>query len=293
MPLCSYCRAAPAIHNSHVIPRFVSKHIKANSPFGHMLNSWKNKPTYDLHKGPYLCATCDNQVFSAWENRFSQDFWPDPLGSGACLGDEAIIRFVTSLAYRYALHFIATSPITRNNQYSEYFRDLTFDALTDPSRVGKTLYIYPYVFRPIASSCELLVGVNHLLNLAVHGESLPKEGNLPNAMIVMVPRLLLLFCDGDLSDSSDCGLRNPVTLAVGKPFDSMTGNADMPQFLVTPLNRWIGQGQAHQKSLGRWKRLAYGVDRNVNPHKMCYVAQGYDRALARWQQEHCEHGARR
>lgn len=285
--LCRYCNSAPPIRESHVVPRFMGEHIKRNSPFGHLLNTWCRKPVFDLHKGPYLCATCDNELFSSWENFFSKSIWCDPLAPNAKWSDERSIKFALSLAYRYAIHFIETSPIATHKPYSEFMRDLTRTALKDNSHVDRNIFIYPYIHRAISAECSLIHGVNHLLSLAVHAENLPQEGDLPNSMLVVVPKVIFLFCDRNLSACSDNKITNPSSLSVGAAFNATTANANMPVFISSVLNRIIGQGQAQQKQLGRWKRMAYGTDKLLNPKKICYVAQKQDQDLLDWQKSNC------
>lgn len=274
---------APTITNSHVVPKFLGAYIKKNSPSGHMLNLWERLPQFDLHKGPYLCAQCDNSVFGAWETYYSQNVWPNPLGTTAAWGDIRTINFFLAIAYRYALHFLATSPIVANSSYSAYIRDLCKKGLKQLGEIGKTLFIYPYVHRPIQQDCDLLPGINHLLNLGVHGKSLPSEGDLPNAMLILTPKVLVLLCDADIRQSLDCRMKAPTYLSPGASFDPSTQNTDMPAFLCSKLNSYIGQGQGHQKQLGRWKRLAYGTDKMLNPWKMCYQTNIQDQALHDWQ----------
>lgn len=285
--LCNYCGAAPAIANSHVVPKFMGLYIKKNSPFGHMMNLWARVPQFDLHKGPYLCAKCDNEIFGSWETYFSQKVWPDPLHARDEWDDLRVIDFLISLVYRYAVHFLATSPIAAHAPYSTYLRDLSARALRSSTEIGRALFVYPYVHRPIAHECTLLAGINHLLNLAVHGESLPREGNLPNAILVITPKILTLVCDAALEASTGCTMKGPVHLSVGAPFDALSSNTDMPVFLASKLNGYIGEGQGHQKELGRWKHLAYGTDKLLNPGKMCYQAQAQDEALWDWQKTNC------
>lgn len=285
--LCNYCGMAPTISKSHVVPRFLGAYIKKNSPFGRMLNLWERVPKYDLHKGPYLCARCDNSVFGAWETYYSQNVWPNPVGTRAAWSDVRTINFFLAIAYRYALHFLATSPIAANAAYSAYIRDLCKAGLGQSSTIAKTLFIYPYVHQPIRRGCDLLPGINHLLSLGVGAESLPREGDLPNAMLILVPKVLVLLCDDDIRKSSDCTMKKPACLSPGGSFDPSTQNTDMPAFLCSRLNRYIGQGQGHQKQLGLWKRLAYAADKMSNPWKMCYQANTHDQALHDWQKANC------
>lgn len=284
---CYFCKSAPPIKDSHVVPNFMSKHIKKNSPFGNMLNLWSNKSKHDLHKGSYFCAKCDNEMISGWEGFFARKVWNNPLCADDQWGKEESLKFILSLAYRYAIHFLETSPISANHPYSNCVKNTTETAIRDNSIVGNGLYIYPYVHQAILQDCSLLPGVNHLLSLSAHGESLPKEGSLPNAFLVIVPKIVFLFCDGDLTKAKENTLSNPVYLMPGKDFHASTSNNDMPIFLSSIFNRLVNHGQSHQKQMGRWKKMAYGTDKLLNPNKMCYVAQNEDQLLLDWQRNKC------
>lgn len=285
--ICDFCKSSPTIRNSHVVPNFVGKHIKANSPFGFVLNTWMTKPQYDIFKGPYLCARCDNETFSSWENFYASNIFRRPGEASSEWGNEDAILFVLSLAYRYTLHFLLTSPIRGHRPYTEQYRDRLKAAMQNPSSVGKSLYVYPYVHRVIESECGMLPGVNHLLQLAIHSECLPREGDLPNAMLVIIPNTIFLYCDADLSVSRDSKIQNPVSLSIGSSLDVEQANVEMPRFLKTILNRLVGHGQNHQRLLGRWKKLAYGADKLLNPEKICYVADEQDKQLAVWRSANC------
>lgn len=270
------------------MPRFLARYIKDNSPSGYMLNTWQERPQYDLNKGSYLCATCDNEVFSKWENHFRLNVWPRLIDPGPKWNDEDTLKFLVSLAYRYTLHFLATSPIAGNRAYSTFMRNLMQGALKDVNTIGQSLYVYPYVYRTITAECALLPGVNLLLSLGVHGRSLPAEGLLPDAMLVMIPSLLVLFC---VSDLAACGapsnMKSPKSLCIGGVFDPRAENVDMPVFLYHLLNEYIGNSQAHQKHLGLWRKFAHHADQWVHPTKICYVANRLDKVLLDWQKINC------
>lgn len=284
---CYLCKSAPPIKDSHVVPNFMSKHIKKNSPFGYMLNVWSKKPKHDLHKGPYFCKKCDNEVISGWEGFFANKIWRDPLGGNSYWGARESLSFILSLAYRYAIHFIETSPMPGNLTYSRCVLKVMEDAILDNSKVGKSLFIYPYVHQEITDSCALIPGINHLLSLAAHGQSLPKEGALPNAFLVIVPKMIFLFCDQNLATVNEESLADPVHLEPGRNFDPLTSNTDMPIFMSSILNGLINAGVSHQKNIGRFKKMAYGTDKILNPNKICYEAQSQDQLLSNWQRKNC------
>lgn len=285
--LCKFCNNAPPIRESHVIPRFMGTYIKKNSPFGNMINLWSGKTVLDLLKGPYFCTHCDNVVISGWENYFSSNVWPAPLKASAKWTQPESINFILSLAYRYAIHFMETSPITISHSYSDCVRKNTESAIRNNSLVGNSIFIYPYIHRAITQESLLLPGVNHLLSLAVHGQSLPQEEDLPNAFLVIVPKMLFLFCDRDLTGCHTPNMKNPIHLIPNKSFDPSTANIDMPLFIYSVLNKLIGETKIHQKKLGLWKKLAYGTDKILNPQKVCYLAQSQDQVLLSWKNKNC------
>jgi len=171
--------------------------------------------------------------------------------------------------------------------YGEYFRSITEPALKGAGGLGKDIFIYPYVYRPIVRDCALLPGVNHYLSLGIHGIGLPNEPGLPNAMLVVIPKVMFLFCDGDLATARSNTMKAAETLTSGGRFDPLAANADMPAFIAPVLNRAVGGSQGHQKALNRWRTLATNIDRQLNPRKVCYLAREHDRQLAEWQSSNC------
>jgi hypothetical protein len=230
-------------------------------------------------------------VISGWENFFASKIWRDPLNANNHWGDEGSLNFILSLVYRYGIHSIETSSTTVNQDYLKCVVKIAENAIRDNSKVGSSVFIYPYVHQAITQDCNFLPGVNHLLSLAAHGESLPKEGNLPNAFLIIVPKMVFLFCDQDLSTVCEESLTSPVHLVPGKFFDAPSSNTDMPIFLSSIINRLINHGQSHQKNIGSWKKMAYGTDKIMNPGKICYVAQNQDQSLLNWQRRNCANNA--
>ncbi len=288
MPTCTYCHTAPTLKRSHVVPKFVGTYIKDNSPGGYMLNTWERTRQQDLHKGPYLCQQCDNNLFSDWESYFSRTVWRNPPTNSPDWNDEKVIQFLVSLAFRYAVRLLAPDlPYSTHEPELKSLLALTENALRDPRLVGRTLFVYPYVHQPIVTDCLLTPGVNHFLSLSALGVSLPAHEDLPPALWVVIPRVMLLFCDRDLALCKANTMNKPRTLAIGGAFDPTTGNGTMPKFLFHLLNTYIHKGQAQQMSLDLWKNLGYENDKRINPHKACYVAAQHDHALMDWQRANC------
>jgi len=69
---CILCGIRPPIKNSHVVPRFIYKWLKADSPLNQLRHSQNfNTPVQDGWMGDYLCRTCDNETVSQWETYFA------------------------------------------------------------------------------------------------------------------------------------------------------------------------------------------------------------------------------
>lgn len=288
MTTCAYCTLNPPIANSHVVPAFVVRHIKENNPEKFILNSWEFRKLQDGLKGPYLCKACDNVVFSGWENHFKKAV-SDPIQTGktAAWTDEDSLRFVLSVAFRYMIHFLETSPIEANRERNRHFRDLTREALADLTVLDSKLFIYPYQYRPIMSGCGFAPGVNHFLQLGFQCLSLASEDSLPQALAMFLPGMIILITDGSLAGTADCDLLNPESLALAKPADFSNANLTMPEFLRVQINRAVGDTQANQKGMGLWGEIDYGADKLAHPDRQLYTSQARDSELQAWQRKNC------
>lgn len=100
--MCRLCEQRPAIESSHVIPGFVIRAIKSDSPTGFFRNpNLPNRRLQDGDKLPLLCADCE-QRFGKAEHQFANNiFLPfhktdqDHFSYGPYLH-----YFMTSLAWR-------------------------------------------------------------------------------------------------------------------------------------------------------------------------------------------------
>jgi hypothetical protein len=288
MTICAYCNANPPIENSHVVPRFIVKLLKANSPEKFIFDTWKYKKMQDGLKGPYLCEECDNVLFSAWENDFKKAVF-DPVHDGkpGRWAEENSIRFLLAVAFRYMVHFDETSPISANRQRNLHFRDLLRQTLDDLTQLDSKLFVYPYQYRPIVSGCGFLPGINHFLQLGFQCHSLAGEENLPQALLLYLPGMMTLFTDGDMRAAHHPEFPNPISLTVGTIADFGNANLTMPQFLRPLLNEAVGHTTGHQKAMEMWDTIEFQQDKMANPDKQLYRAQALDRQLFDWQKENC------
>src|SRR5262245_57540060 len=101
--LCRLCSRHPAIKNSHVIPEFVFRSIKADSPTGFFRNPHNNpnRRVQDGDKLPLLCKDCEQRFGNAEQEFANNVFSPfhktdrDEFSYGPWLH-----YFMTSLAWR-------------------------------------------------------------------------------------------------------------------------------------------------------------------------------------------------
>ncbi len=238
-------------------------------------------------KGAYLCQQCDNVVFSGWENDFKKVVFDlvQEGKPGRWTGENSI-RFLLAVAFRYMVHFLETSPSEANRQRNLYFRDLLRQALEDLTLLNLKLFLYPYQYRPIIAECGFLPGINHFLQLGFHCQSLAAEGNLPQALLLYLPGMMILFTDGDLSFSKSPNFPNPISLVPSSGVDFSNANLTMPQFLLRQLNQAVGQATGHQKGMKMWK-FEWQQDKIEHPSKKVYTAYVLDSELRAWQKENC------
>ena len=104
---CKLCRRDGVLQESHVIPRFVRKGVKATStvedPRYYTGQGGKFlKLEQDLPKKTWLCQRCE-QLLSSSEKRFAevvyQGLWTGPTGPGRT-HEEHVHRFLVSMAWR-------------------------------------------------------------------------------------------------------------------------------------------------------------------------------------------------
>jgi hypothetical protein len=290
MDACAYCKTHPSIENSHIVPAYIVRHLKANSP-GFILDSWVHEKKQDGLKGPYLCMECDNVLFSGWENHFKSTVFDAIQGGQPAQWDEQnSIRFILSVAFRFTVHFLESSPHEANKRINLDFRDLFKQALIDLSVLDSRLYIYPYQCRPILTGCGFVPGLNHFLQLGLQCQPLPAEGSLPQALAMFLPGMIILFTDGDVGTARDPDFLNPTSLALGKNVDYGNVNLTMPQFLKPILNQAVGHTTGHQKSMGMWNSIQYKADKLANPNRQLYKSQAWNSQLKTWQLANCQQG---
>ncbi len=91
MPVCRLCRNDRELEVSHIIPQFVAKRQKADSP-NPFLRNWTqpDRRLQDAPKETLLCRQCEG-VFVAWRMHFAGDIFT-PTMDGDVLTDVVVTR---------------------------------------------------------------------------------------------------------------------------------------------------------------------------------------------------------
>jgi hypothetical protein len=200
---CYYCKARPTIKESHVVPKFVIKYIRENC-IGDLYYNWEHSPfAHRMIAPPYFCQPCENVTFGDhWEGPFSNQVFPDPLAAGNVWGSDPNLSCSVLMCFRYAIHSLAYDPFEHHQPICMKFRDLAYNALQNLDEVGKSLFLYPYAYRPITESCLLKPGINNLLCLGFGDKFLLAKNGLPDSYLIQLPKILLLFSEADLAKTA-------------------------------------------------------------------------------------------
>jgi hypothetical protein len=109
MGLCKLCEAEADLELSHIIPKFVFRHLKKTSPTGHMRSADNpNRSVQDGLKVPFLCGDCED-LFSVWETKFANEifFKYQTDRQGEFRYDSWLAKYLASVSFRvlaYAYH---------------------------------------------------------------------------------------------------------------------------------------------------------------------------------------------
>jgi hypothetical protein len=196
-------------------------------------------------------------------------------------------RQITEIAWHVFAPF-GTSPAVALSSDPSGFCRLARAALNDPIQIGQTLFVYPYIYRPILATCNLRPGINHLLALSAGDRFRLAANGLPNCYFIQVPKMYFLFSEADLAASGMAGFGALVGLQLNAAFDPITSNLEIPELNANILNHDVQLTMQHQTATGQWFRFVDLVDQRLNPNRMVYQARAFDRALTVWQEANCQ-----
>lgn len=285
---CCYCKVRPTIKESHVVPKFVIKYIRKNC-IGDLYYNWDHSSfAHKMIAPPYFCQPCENNTFSSWEEPFSQQVFPDPLAAGPVWGQDANLSFTVLMCYRYAVHSLAVDPIEAHQPIGIKFRDLAYQALQDLNEVGKSLFVYPYAYRPITESCIFKPHINNFLSLAFGDIFLLAANGLPDAYLVILPKMLLLFSEADLTATGNPGYVDLAGLTRNNVLDMKTVNVHLPELFHEKINNAVLTTLHDQTNRNEWEAYADPQERIEHPDAISWVAHDNDQALKDWQTANCQ-----
>jgi len=99
---CRLCEKEKDLELSHIIPKFVFRHLKKTSPTGNMRSTENpNKSTQDGLKLPFLCRDCES-LFSVWETKFANEiFFKYQEGSENSFSHDIwLTKYLASVSFR-------------------------------------------------------------------------------------------------------------------------------------------------------------------------------------------------
>lgn len=103
---CRLCEREKDLELSHIIPKFVFRHLKKTSPTGNMRSTENpNKSIQDGLKLPFLCGDCED-LFSVWETKFANEvFFKYQEDRGNSFPhDTWLTKYLASVSFRVLSH---------------------------------------------------------------------------------------------------------------------------------------------------------------------------------------------
>ncbi len=99
--ICAFCEQERELRESHVLPAFVYRWLRARSGTGYIRQTDNpNRRVQDGLKLPWLCGDCESK-FSRYETAFSTNiFYPWNNGKSYTLYDERLLKFCVSISWR-------------------------------------------------------------------------------------------------------------------------------------------------------------------------------------------------
>jgi hypothetical protein len=284
---CFYCNRPFDCVESHVVSKFMIRWLMQNSVDNQILYTWNRKEfAHSMIARPYFCDGCDRGLFGRYiETPFSREVFPDPLNSNAKWGEEYSVRFAALMCYRYGLHSEFEDYTPGHDILAEQFKRLGEQVLRDALRMGQNLFVYPFVYRPIDSRCDLSPGVNHVLTCGFHDRFQAGNGILPNRYFIQLPKMIFLFSEADLTACP--GHEGLVELSLGAAFDATAHNTRILGLYSGLLNDAVAHTKKEQSARGKWFHYRNLNDEKLNPDRMLYKARTIDKTLELWQQGHC------
>jgi len=193
MPICALCRNDRPLELSHIIPRFVAKRLKTDSPNPFLRNMMEpNRRLQDAPKKRLLCRECEDR-FSRLEDAFSREIFT-PTMDGAMIDDLVVTRehrgFCASLVWRA---LVLTLERKGQPEVSDYDVEdwVAMDRVEAELRAfllargGHPADVEYHLFNSRSTTESDQPGVNALLNLTT-GLAIRGRGDAPERLYAIV-----------------------------------------------------------------------------------------------------------
>ncbi len=103
---CRLCDKEKSLEISHIVPKFIFRHLKKTSPTGYIRATENpNRPVQDGIKLPFLCGDCED-IFSKWETLFANKvFYPYQNDEAQEFKyEEWLTKYLASVSFRVLVY---------------------------------------------------------------------------------------------------------------------------------------------------------------------------------------------
>lgn len=169
---CILCRVRPPIKNSHVVPKFAVKRLKAGNPIGTLVHTNVPRQIFqDAWKGDFLCEECE-KAFCVWEDWVCKKVYEPFLKNGKInIGyDEKFGLFAASLCFRFIQFIAERNPEKEMTPLLKAMFENLRENLFKKNFLGIRSYLYAQFLEPVTSLGQFPPGVNTYFFESIDGQ---------------------------------------------------------------------------------------------------------------------------
>lgn len=235
MSLCILCNVNPPIENSHVVPNFVVRRLKAGTPHRTLRHSNDlSRVEQDGWKGPYLCAGCEGK-FSKSEDSFCREIY-DPLLKGGvqtfALREKSAL-FAVSLHFR-CMHFAMDLSSDKVEEQVLRLYQKTRAICSSERLSSSDVYSYAEILKPITDATVFPPGINTYFFETIDAMAFPwvlASGSIAISY-VKIPGIAFFLADADLDKAtSRPGIFDPYRFETGGTLEESLHRGHMIQMI--------------------------------------------------------------
>jgi hypothetical protein len=247
--ICALCRQKKELQLSHIVPKFVIRHLKKTS-IGSIRGQNPNKIVQDGEKHYMLCHKCE-EVFSASEKRFADKvFYPYLKNHETKFDvDEKIYYFLTSLSWR-SLYlditgFVKEGTLKRDVlecmiQSEGIMRDFLLGKRADLDKIEHHIFFFDRVQSSTAPDSE---NINVVVHRTEQSYSAFADGTIFTISNLMGILVVTLY----QKDNRESWLG---TRVYNKPGKLYTSNQQVTSLAMDEINFWCKKAKEMRSKLG-------------------------------------------